>query len=64
VLTFEPVSFTLQPSLYPIAVAFGCWRDTQESGVGKATLLIRHAGHDDLQPARPDEILRKVSATP
>jgi hypothetical protein len=64
VLNFEPVSFTLQPGLYPIAVAFGCWRDTKEGGVGKAIVLIRHPDQDELRPARPDEILRAVSAKP
>ena len=61
VVTFEPATFMLQPGLYPIGAAFGCWRDTKDGGVGKVTVLIRHPNEDELRAARPDEILRAVS---
>lgn len=61
VLILEPATFMLQPGLYPIGAAFGCWRDTKEGGVGKVTVLIRHPGENELRSARPDEILRASS---
>lgn len=57
---FEPVSFALQPGLYPIAAAFGCWADQQEKGAARLSVLIRHPGEQDFRPARADEILRSA----
>ena len=63
-LQFEPVSFALQPGLYSIAAAFGCWENQQEKGAGTVSVLIRHPGEQDLRPARADEILRSATAKP
>ena len=59
-LNFEPISFALQPGLYPIAVAFGCWGNKQERGAGTLDVMIRAPGEQDLRPARADEILRSA----
>ena len=59
-LNFEPVSFALQPGLYPIAVAFGCWGNQQEGGAGTLNVMIRMPGEQGLRPARADEILRSA----
>jgi len=61
---YEPVSFDLQPGLYPIAVAFGCWDSQQEKGAGTLSVMIRHPGEEDLRPARADEILRSEVTKP
>jgi hypothetical protein len=63
-LNFEPVSFMLQPGLYPIAVAFGCWNNLQEKGAGTLSVLVRHPGEQVFQPARADEILRSAVTAP
>ena len=63
-LRFEPVPFALQPGLYAIAVAFGCWDNRQERGAGTLTVLIRHPGEQALRPAGADEILRSAAAKP
>ncbi len=60
VRNYDPVEFDLQPGLYPIGVVFGCWRDQQVIGPGHLTVLIRHPGERDFQPARADEVLRPL----
>jgi hypothetical protein len=60
-ITYAPISFSLTPGLYPIAIAFGCWRGENEAGAGSATVLIRLPGQDRLRPAREDEILRPAA---
>ena len=57
-VTFEPAALELQPGLYPVAAAFGCWRGTKEGGSGRLEVMIRHPGEADTRPARADEILR------
>lgn len=56
--TFDAARFDLQPGLYPIAWALGCWRDQETVGPGRITVLISHPGDEALQPARPDDIVR------
>lgn len=58
--SYEPVDFTLQPGLYRIGVAFGCWHERQAIGPGQLTVMIRHPGEQLPRPARPDEILRPL----
>lgn len=58
----DPGLFELQPGLYRIGIGFGCWHDQQNAGTGALTVLIRHPGEQEPQPARPDEIVRPVSA--
>ena len=56
--TFDAARFDLQPGLYPISWAFGCWREQESVGPGRITVLINHPGEQDLQPARPEDIVR------
>ncbi|KAA0686472.1 hypothetical protein DTW90_34115 [Neorhizobium sp. P12A] len=62
--TYPPARFDLEPGLYPLEWVFGCWHDQAETGPGKITLLIQHPGEDSLQPARDDEIIHSLRASP
>ena len=59
--TFDAIKFDLQPGLYSIGWALGCWRDQETVGPGRVTVLISHPGDQALQPARADDIVRTVS---
>ena len=59
--TYRPEAFDLQPGLYLLLTAFGCWQADQAVGPGRLTVLIRHPGEDALHPARPDDILRSAA---
>lgn len=61
---FEAAWFELEPGLYPIGWAFGCWHDHQVAGPGRMTLLIEHPGEPDLAPARPEDIVRPERVKP
>ncbi|OAS25286.1 hypothetical protein [Methylobacterium platani] len=56
--SFEPVPFVLQPGLYPVTVAFGCWRDGRAVEDGRASVLLRRPGEAAAQPLRADELVR------
>lgn len=56
--TFEPVRFELQPGLYRLQWAFGCWEGQQESRTGSLTLLVGHPGEAAPRPARPGDFVR------
>ena len=56
--TFDAAKFELEPGLYPISWALGCWQDQETVGPGRITVLISHPGDQTLRPARPDEIVR------
>jgi hypothetical protein len=56
--TFDAARFDLQPGLYPIGWAFGCWKDQEVIGPARITVLIGHPGEQAPQPARPDDIVR------
>ncbi|ACB96368.1 hypothetical protein [Beijerinckia indica] len=62
--TYDAARFNLQPGLYPIAWAFGCWHDREVVGPGRITVLISHPGDQALQPALPDEIVRAERVKP
>ncbi len=55
---FDTARFDLQPGLYPIGWALGCWKDQEMVGRARITVLISHPGEQALQPARPDDIVR------
>ncbi len=55
---FPPVSFDLQPGLYPVGWAFGCWHDQRTVGSGRMTILIGRPGQPALLPARADDFVR------
>ncbi|HTW73043.1 MAG TPA: hypothetical protein VME47_24415 [Acetobacteraceae bacterium] len=61
--TYEAARFYLQPGLYWIGWAFGCWRGRETTGLGRMTLLIGHPGDTGLEPARADDIVRPDSGT-
>ena len=61
--TYPSQAFGLQPGIYILLAALGCWHGDQATGPGRMTLLIRHPGEDGLRPARPDDLLR-VSGVP
>jgi hypothetical protein len=56
--TFDPVRFDLQPGLYRIGLAFGCWHNQEATGPGAVTLMIAYPGEQNLVPARADDIVR------
>jgi hypothetical protein len=63
--TYDPIRFNLQPGLYNIAWAFGCWHDAEMSPSGRMTVLVGHPdAHLQLSTARPDEIVRVKPAPP
>jgi hypothetical protein len=62
--TFDPAKFDLQPGLYSIGWAFGCWRDREVVGPGRMTVLLSHPGEPHLAPARSDEIVRLKTTPP
>jgi hypothetical protein len=61
---FDPARFDLQPGLYSIGWAFGCWHDGQVSGPGRMTLLVGHPGRSTILPALPDDIVRPERIKP
>jgi hypothetical protein len=56
--TFDAANFDLQPGLYPIGWALGCWRDGETVGPGRLTVMMSQPGDQALQPARADDIVR------
>jgi hypothetical protein len=56
--TYDAARFDLQPGLYPIGWAFGCWHGHDMIGPGQMTLLIGPPG-GDLLPARADAVVRR-----
>jgi hypothetical protein len=59
---FGPGYFDLQPGLYLLSWAFGCWHDREMSGTGRLTILIGHPGSEVPEPLGPDEIVRPKRA--
>lgn len=55
---FDPVAFDLQLGLYPLAVAFGCWRDGRMAGPGRVTVMLRRPGESASQPIGSAELIR------
>lgn len=64
VKTFEAPRFDLQPGLYPIGWAFGCWHEHEVVGPGRITLLVGHPGDPTPLPARADDIVRQERIGP
>ena len=60
VLNFPPTEFRLEPGLFLVQVAAGCWRGDRMVGDGETALLVRHPGEPDLKPATADEVVRPV----
>jgi hypothetical protein len=60
--TFAVAQFDLQPGLYTVGWAFGCWHDQEMTGPGRMTILIGHPGEPTPLPARADDIVRPERA--
>lgn len=56
--TFDAIKFDLQPGLYYIGWVLGCWRGQETVGPGRVTVLVSHPGEEELQPVRPEDIVR------
>lgn len=61
---FDTVRFDLQPGLYPIDWAFGCWHAHEVIGPGRMTLLVGHPGEETLMAARSGDIVRPRQIKP
>jgi hypothetical protein len=61
VLSFAPTEFQLEPGLFLLAVAAGCWRGDGMVGPGDVTLMVRRPGQAVLKPIAADELIRPVS---
>ncbi len=60
VLNFPPTEFRLEPGLFLLVVAVGCWRGDHVVGSGDMTLMVRHPGESVLKPVLADEVIRPV----
>ena len=56
--SFDAARFDLQPGLYPIGWALGCWRGQEMVGPGRIIILMSRPGEQALQPANTDDIVR------
>jgi hypothetical protein len=55
---FESARFDLQPGLYPMSWALGCWKDQEMVGRARITILVSRPGEQALQPAHADDFVR------
>ena len=62
--TYDAARFNLQPGLYQLAWAFGCWHDNEVVGPGRITILVSHPADQTLQPALPADIVRRERIKP
>lgn len=62
VLTYPATEFQLQPGLFSLAVAVGCWRGDQVVGAGDLALMVRHPGAAALEPAAADELVSPLAS--
>lgn len=60
--TFAPVRFELQPGLYWLRWAFGCWQGQRASQTGSLTILVGHPGEPKPQPGRPEDFIRPAAS--
>ena len=58
VLDFQPIAFRLDPGLFALQLAVGCWRGDVTAGSGELTLMVRHPGDEALRPAGVTEVMR------
>lgn len=59
---FPPGRFELQPGLYPVTWAFGCWHGEGMADAGRIELLIQRPDDPKLVPVSLDDILRPATA--
>lgn len=58
VLDFPPTEFRLDPGLFRLNLAVGCWRGDIMAGSGELSLMVRHPGDAAFKPATADELMR------
>ena len=58
VLDFPPTEFRLEPGLFRLELAVGCWRGGVTVGSGELALMVRHPGDAVLKPASAVEVMR------
>ena len=60
VLNFPPTEFRLEPGLFLMSMAVGCWRGDHVVGAGDVTVMVRHPGEPGLKPLAADEVIWPV----
>ena len=60
VLNFPSTEFRLDPGLFLLQVAVGCWRGDSMNGSGELILMVRRPGDAASRPAAADELVRPV----
>ncbi len=60
VLTYPATEFQLQPGLFALDVAVGCWRGGEVLGAGDLVVLVRRPADAGLVPATADELIRPL----
>jgi hypothetical protein len=58
VLNFRPTMFQLEPGLFRLTVAVGCWRGDHMVGPGEVTVMVNRPGDHMMRPAAADELIR------
>jgi hypothetical protein len=58
VLNFPPTEFRLEPGMFLLEIAVGCWRGDQMVGPGELTVMVRHPNEATLEPATADELIK------
>jgi hypothetical protein len=60
ILSYAPTEFRLEPGLFLLQTAVGCWHGDHVMGPGTLTVMVRHPGELVLTPAAADELMRPV----
>ena len=60
VLNFAPTEFRLEPGLFLLQTAVGCWRGDHMVGTGEMALMVRRPGETVLTPATAGEVMRPM----
>ena len=60
VLSYPETHFQIEPGLFGVVLAVGCWRGDHVLGDGDLTLMVRPPGEAGLRPAEAGELLRPV----
>jgi hypothetical protein len=55
---YEPAWFALQPGLYSVGWAFGCWHGNEMSDLGQFSLMITEPGRHDARPLEAGDIVQ------
>jgi hypothetical protein len=58
IMNYAPTQFRLEPGLFTLVVAVGCWRGDRVVDSGDLTVMVRLPGETASRPAAPDELMR------